>query len=96
VTEVSFDSWTEDGHLRAPVFVRLRDDIEVDSVVDGPTKKKKAQSKPTAKNEIESVLEQLEGTSKQLELSVAGAKLRLTNLDREYWPAAEKSPAIDR
>ncbi len=32
VAEVSFQSWTEDGHLRAPVFLRLRDDIDPSSV----------------------------------------------------------------
>jgi bifunctional non-homologous end joining protein LigD len=28
VAEVKFQSWTDDGSLRAPVFLRLRDDIE--------------------------------------------------------------------
>ncbi|MEO5692662.1 MAG: non-homologous end-joining DNA ligase, partial [Usitatibacter sp.] len=27
VAEVSYASWTDDGHLRAPVFMRLRDDV---------------------------------------------------------------------
>jgi bifunctional non-homologous end joining protein LigD len=33
------------------------------------------------------VLQQLESKSKNLELRVGGAKLKLTNLDRVYWPA---------
>lgn len=96
VAEVSFDSWTEDGHLRAPVFVRLRDDVPVDEVDEGPTKKKKARAKPTAKDEIDAVLEQLESKSNRLDLSVAGTKIRLTNLDREYWPALDRAPAITK
>ena len=32
VAEVSFQSWTEDGHLRAPVFLRLRDDVDPKAV----------------------------------------------------------------
>jgi bifunctional non-homologous end joining protein LigD len=32
VAEVAFHSWTEDGALRAPVFLRLRDDIDCDAV----------------------------------------------------------------
>ena len=32
VAEVSFQSWTEDGALRAPVFLRLRDDIDPKTV----------------------------------------------------------------
>ncbi len=32
VVEVSFQNWTDDGALRAPVFVRLRDDVEAKKV----------------------------------------------------------------
>ncbi len=32
VAEVKFQSWTEEGHLRAPVFLRLRDDIDAKEV----------------------------------------------------------------
>ena len=32
VAEVSFQSWTDDDHLRAPVFLRLRDDIDPKAV----------------------------------------------------------------
>src|SRR5262249_22294915 len=28
VVEVKYHSWTEDDHLRAPVFLRLRDDLD--------------------------------------------------------------------
>lgn len=101
VAEVTFSSWTEDGHLRAPVFVRLRDDVAADAIVEGPekegpAKKKKARAKPTARNEIGSVLEQLDGTAKQLVLSIGGARLRLTNLDREYWPSVNRSPPVTK
>src|SRR5882757_210337 len=36
VAEVTFQDWTPDGMLRAPVFIRLRDDIEPQDVVGGP------------------------------------------------------------
>ena len=32
VAEVKFQTWTDDGRLRAPVFLRLRDDIDAKSV----------------------------------------------------------------
>ena len=32
VAEVSFQSWTDDDHLRAPVFLRLRDDLDAKTV----------------------------------------------------------------
>ena len=36
------------------------------------------------------VLEQLKSPAKNLELKVAGARIKLTNLDRIYWPADAK------
>lgn len=96
VAEVSFDNWTEDGHLRAPVFVRLRDDVSPDSVSNGPAKKNKARAKTTPKNEIEAVLEQLDSSASRLDLAVGQAKIRLTSLDREYWPAVGKTPAVTK
>src|SRR6185436_169599 len=52
VAEVKFHSWTEDRHLRAPVFLRLREDIEAGEV-SGPPEKKSS-------NEIAGILQQLE------------------------------------
>ncbi|MDY6945795.1 MAG: non-homologous end-joining DNA ligase [Pseudomonadota bacterium] len=101
VVEVSFDAWTEDGHLRAPVFIRLRDDIEPGSVKSGPAKPK-ARAKAMPKSDIDSVLEQLDSKSNRLDLSVSlgtgTTKIRLTNLDREYWPAdpGTRSAAITK
>lgn len=95
VAEVTFADWTPDGLLRAPVFVRLRDDMKSEDVAAAskPATKKAAgrgvtaarQSLPT--NEIEGVLQQLDNTATRVDLSLQGAKIRLTNLDRVYWPA---------
>ncbi len=41
VAEVSFETWTEEGYLRAPVFHRLREDVTVESVTTGPPKRKR-------------------------------------------------------
>ncbi len=38
---------------------------------------------------IDDVLQQLAGAGSRLDLTVAGARLRLTNLDRVYWPATD-------
>ncbi len=86
VAEIQFDTWTPDGYLRSPVFLRLRDDVEAKEVRSGPDPKKKARPKPTPANNIELVLQQLDGKAQQLELVLDDAKIRLTNLDREYWP----------
>ena len=99
VVEVSFAEWTPDGMLRAPVFQRVRDDIESRSIKGGP---KARRAKParlaTPPNEVAEVLQQLENKANRLDIAVGGAKIRLTNLDRVYWPADPdtKQPAITK
>jgi len=109
VAEITFQDWTVEGLLRAPVFIRLRDDIAPESVSRGPgettgvsTAPEDATSAPAPKassraskskglatpgNEIESVLQQLDNKSARVNLTVHGARIRLTSLDRVYWPA---------
>ena len=97
VAEVSFSEWTPAGSLRAPVFLRLRDDVDAKSVRGRGGRGGRAAAAPrrgagggtTAADGDESaaVLEQLRGEVKSLELTLAGARIKLTNLDRIYWPA---------
>lgn len=99
VVEVSFGEWTPDGMLRAPVFERVRDDIESRSIKGGPKAKRvKPARLVTPPNEVGEVLQQLENKAHRLDLTVGGAKLRFTNLDRVYWPANPdaKQPAITK
>jgi bifunctional non-homologous end joining protein LigD len=105
VAEVTFSEWTPAGALRAPVFVRLREDIAPRSV------RKAAPSSPAARiaartlapvdagperteeREAAAVLEQLKNPAKAMELKLGGARIALTNLDRIYWP---QDPATRR
>jgi bifunctional non-homologous end joining protein LigD len=120
VAEVTFMDWTPDGLLRAPVFIRLRDDIEPQDVAGGPegrggeatdgprkptsqeglsrqttgrqARSQQAGSRPSASlatpaNEIDAIVQQLDNTAARVDLAVAGTRIRLTNLDRVYWPA---------
>jgi bifunctional non-homologous end joining protein LigD len=121
VAEVTFADWTPDELLRAPVFIRLRDDITPQDVSGGPKAERakvngrsaKRTSKASAstaqlvtpsqagssqskapqatfdhqKTEIDAVLKQLDNTSARLDLTVEGQRIRLTSLDRVYWPA---------
>ncbi len=99
VVEVSFADWTPDGMLRAPVFQRVRDDIESRSIKGGPkAKRAKPARLATPPNEVGEVLQQLENKSNRIDLAVGGAKIRLTNLDRVYWPADPdaKQPAVTK
>lgn len=99
VVEVTFAEWTPDGMLRAPVFLRVRDDIEARSIKGGPKAKRvKPARLATPPNEVAEVLQQLENKSNRIELAVGGARIKLTNLDRVYWPAdpETKQPALTK
>jgi bifunctional non-homologous end joining protein LigD len=102
VVEVTFARWTPDGLLREPVFIRVRDDLRARSITAKRVKQvggkvAKATTRTPA-NEIESVLQQLSGDAQQLTLTLGDAKLPLSSLDREYWPADPrfKQPAITK
>lgn len=97
VAEITFTEWTPDRLLRAPVFIRLREDITPRSVTrsskDSPQKARVKASKAaaTAVSEVDAILQQLESKANQINLAVGGAQIRLTNLDRVYWPADERA-----
>ncbi len=102
VAEVEFQQWTPDGMLRAPVFRRLRDDVDPKSV---RRTEPRAAARPTAEaaarfpdTEIDAVLRQLENKKPALTIAVGRHALKLTHLDRVYWPAdaALKQPAITK
>lgn len=102
VAEVKFHSWTEDGRLRAPVFLRLRDDIDPKQVTkkgSGPFSAGEAEKRVlTPFSEIEDVVRQLESSKTTLTLAVGPHRIKLTNLDRVYWPEdrALKQPALTK
>ena len=84
VAEVKFHSWTEDGRLRAPVFLRLRDDIDPKAV----RRAKQSEARPAqASSEIDDVVRQLENKKTNLTIVVGRHQIKLTHLDRVYWPA---------
>lgn len=96
VAEVKFQNWTDDGSLRAPVFLRLRDDIEPKEVTrrEGP----KPAAVPDVPAEIGEILKQLESKKNAFILAVGPHQIRLTHLDRVYWPADAglKQPALTK
>lgn len=114
VAEVNFQRWTEEGSLRAPIFLRLRDDIDaktvqrVDAQPSSPRKRDKrgddgpgAKAKTKSRNDfdgIEEILSQLDSPRKTLDLVIGTHRIRLTNLDRAYWPADEalQQPALSK
>jgi bifunctional non-homologous end joining protein LigD len=98
VAEVNFSGWTPTGNLRAPVFLRLRADVPSRTIRSGPQAGAEAGKIAKRKDDIGEVLQQLENPAKRLDISVGGAKVSLTNLDRVYWPAdkAARHPEITK
>ena len=66
VAEVSYQSWTDDDHLRAPVFLRLRDDIDPNDV----RRPQAGAAAPAAQGPIDDVVAQLESNKNAFTLAV--------------------------
>jgi bifunctional non-homologous end joining protein LigD len=94
VAEVKFQNWTDDGHLRAPVFLRLRDDIDPKEVRRTPPGGPPAKPQGTT----DEILRQLDTNKAAITLVVGAHKIKLTHLDRVYWPPspALKQPALTK
>ena len=86
VAEVAFHSFTPDGALRAPVFVRMRDDLDA-KAIHRPGAAAAAADDPPPRGPIDAVLAQLDGAKASFTLAVGEHRIRLTHLDRVYWPA---------
>jgi len=94
VAEVKFAQWTEDGLLRAPVFLGLRDDkapreVRREEVAPVPAGAATPERSGAAADDVAGVLEQLERKGEKFILLVEGHKIPLNNLDKEFWPAYE-------
>jgi bifunctional non-homologous end joining protein LigD len=96
VAEVQFAGWTDAGLLRAPVYLRLRNDIDPKSVTRarGPTAVNAPPAQPT--EATDRILSQLAGTTSSLTLAVNGQRIGLTHLDKALWPAHEGRAPITK
>ncbi len=105
VAEVKFAQWTDDGRLRAPVFLRLREDkpkeeVERVDVVDAPSGGGTGDPTPARpvvdQRDVEAVLDQLSSAKRKLTLKVQGHQITLNNLDKPLWPAFGKRRALTK
>lgn len=94
VAEVQFAGWTDAGNLRAPVFLRLRSDVDPTTVTLARAHERSAgpgvPARPGAGGEppaVDAILQQLSGTGASLTLSVNANSIKLTHLDKALWPA---------
>jgi len=98
VVEVKFAEWTRDQRLRAPVFLRLREDKPASSVrparvVETAQRTRQAPHVEKA-DSLKDILELLADPKTRFTVEVEGRKLSLTNLDKELWPQTDKSGAL--
>jgi len=99
VAEIKFHEWTGDGHLRAPVFLRLREDVDPRAVERVEALRTAAPAAVSSTGSGgEEVERQLENRKSAFALAVGAHQIRLTHLDRVYWPAnaALKQPAVTK
>jgi bifunctional non-homologous end joining protein LigD len=74
VCEVKYANWTEDGKLRAPVFMGLRPDIDPAECV------RETGSDPPSHAPL------LDPAAKESTLTIDGHALKFTNLDKMFYP----------
>lgn len=88
IAEVRFMAWTKEKLLRFPVFMRLRPDLALPSTI------MTAGAAPSG--EVEDVLQQLMGDQNEMQLTVDGHAIRLSNLNKALWPATKSTPPITK
>ena len=102
VAEVEFANWTGDGRLRAPVFVRLRDDkspseiLREDAVAAPPPATEAHEVADHGGAGVDSILEQLEREGQAAHLDVGGVELAVSNLDKVLWPETAEQRALTK
>jgi bifunctional non-homologous end joining protein LigD len=100
VAEVKFAERTNDGLLRAPVFLRLREDKPAGDV--HPNQTVEVTQKPAKRSIMKStkkqtdLLTQLENKEINLVLDIEGQKVSLSHLDKELWPESQGFKAVTK
>ena len=100
VVEVKFAEWTQDGRLRAPVFLRVRDDKLTVSAHPAKVTETKTDPPPKARTknmkEKNDILEQLDSQKNSLTFEIEGHNVSLSNLDKELWPETTGQKALTK
>ena len=100
VVQVKYTEWREGGHLRAPVFLHVRRDVEPGAVVREavarPSAPVPAPAPQAPANAAAHVVEQLEAAGDRGVLDVQGHRVAVTNLDKALWPETEGRRAITK
>jgi bifunctional non-homologous end joining protein LigD len=81
VCAVKFASWTEEGRLRAPVFLGLRLDVEPKECVRETAMSTETKPSPAARSPL------LTGNREEAAVTIDGRPLKFTHLNKVFYPA---------
>jgi bifunctional non-homologous end joining protein LigD len=103
VVEVKFAQRTRDGYLRAPVFLRRRDEksaaeVRRTDVVFTPVPSQASREDASTRlvGTVESVREQMQNRGESFTIEVHGHNITVSNADKELWPALGKRRALTK
>jgi bifunctional non-homologous end joining protein LigD len=92
VCEVSFTEWTDEKLMRQPIFLGLREDKEPVTVVPEiavtSSQELAGSQEPAVSREEEKPTNSKKsvGKRKESEITIGGHKIKLSNLDKIFWP----------
>ena len=86
VCEVSFSEWTDERLMRQPIFLGLREDKEPETVVREIAPVDARDQETTQVAEVPPERKAKGGNAKDQEVIIGGHKIKLSNLDKVFWP----------
>ncbi len=97
VAEVKFSQWTRDGRLRAPVFLKLREDKAAEEAVK-PTvvEVPETEDDHSGVDEVQPLIERLAVRKSDFTIDADGSLIELKNIDKELWPETETHRALTK
>ncbi len=96
VVEVKFSEWTRDGKLRAPVFLRFRDDKSPAAAHPVKVVTDRERQPEQRSSSIPEVLERLGAKADRLTVTIEGQRVSFSNLDKALWPEHESQRALTK
>lgn len=78
ICEVKFTEWTNDGKMRHPIFLRMREDKSLKEMVMKKTKQVAAATKKAK------IIDEQDN-----DIKIGNTKVKITNRNKLYWPAKE-------